>query len=304
MEDNRKTKWSLFSDTSWFDGKGTNIPFGNHEQNSFGEVWPSDFCSRSDVSNIDNSEHIVAFFGDSFVYGHGLGYKDSLEHILSNELHKNDNTTFVNFGTPGFSNQAIVRTLEQWTNEKKYIEKTKAIFFNLSPISRMHYAVAPTYVHHDSRMPREQKKVIYNENYDYRAWLLDFTSNRPDPAPGNPEAIKILKHAYTQYFLHFDTPIMNIINGFEVPIRRIYWIGKALGIPMYYHINEHIFDTYNLDDVSYILECLNSISNDGKFERVDFEFDETNYLPCGHWNQRGNRILADVLYSRIKKHLE
>lgn len=51
--------------------------------------------------NIDNS-YKVGFFGDSFVFGYGVDYENSLPHLLESKLINGGlNAQVYNFGVPG-----------------------------------------------------------------------------------------------------------------------------------------------------------------------------------------------------------
>ena len=300
MKDARNTKFSYFSDLSWFDGRGTPIPFKNYDGDNFNEVWTSHLPTRSDISGIYDCKNIITLFGDSFMFGHGVPKNKTISHFIN----KNSSDTIsISFGIPGSGNEHTIKKLNQWVNTE-HSEKTSAVVFNLAPLPRFDFIMSKRYPDYFTPNASTLWPDLYDETYDNRCIIQNMTAgNPPDVSDIKEKNIrKKIKEEYDSYYAFGDTPIKQLI-GFERYIMQMYWMCRALDIPFYYIMNDWLlFNFLNKPDMEWINEKLNKLEKTSKLKRIDIsglhkEFDESEiYLKCGHWTPKINKHIAGLIY--------
>ena len=296
MKDRRNTKFSYFSDLSWFDGRGARTPYDPELK----EVWPSDLPTRSDITKIDECKNIIAIFGDSFMYGHGVRKTKTIPHFINTN---SKDTIGLSFGMPGASNDYTVKTLNQWTNNA-YTEKTVAVVFNVAPLPRFDAVISEKYPGYINTGPNTFWPDLYDERYDYRCNVSSQNGgNLPDLKSTKDNKVrKTMQGMYDSYYRYWDTPVNQLIN-FEKYMLQMYWICRALDIPFYYIINQWVVSSFlNKSDMEWLTEKLNKLEKTSKMKRIDIsdldrDYDESKvYLKCGHWTPFSNKLIADRIY--------
>lgn len=302
MEDKRNTKFSYFSDMSWFDGIGTDIPFNDSFGNSLGEKWESNFPTRSDISDIDSNSNIIPMFGDSFMFSHGVKRDVAIDVQLKNHL---TDTSVINFGVPGSSNVNTIKLINQWLNTK-YAEKTSCIVVNVAPLPRYDFIFTRNYHKHGVRTKHGTIPTIYDETYANRTTVASMNGgNKPDFVKFEDYENKIVNEIYNHFFEYLDTPVNNIVS-FEHYVTQLKWISKAIDKDIYFIMNDWIITNFlNNDDIAWINSKLTEVQSASRLKRVDLSkmhdehTHEEIYLPCGHWNEFGIKYIANAIYKKI-----
>lgn len=304
---NKNTKFSNFSDLSWAkEIKGTPLNFVP------GEVWPNELPTRSDLNDLDSYENIVVIIGDSFIFGHGVSYDNTIDYY-ANDL--SGDTKFINLGTPGCSNDYTVKLLNQWFNTQ-YAEKTTAVIFNVAPLSRFFSTISLSYMNYIPSNKPNLKPRLYDHDYENRAYC--YHQNLENPLKyesiGSPprRVIHKAQREHQTYFSEWATPLNDLV-ALEEYFIQMYWMCRGLDIPFYYLLTDSIVNTiYNEDDLDWFYEKLASLSEKSKLQYVDIrdkidvvwnpnavEYNKKVsdiFLPCGHWTPTANKIIADRLF--------
>ena len=302
MEDKRNTKFSYFSDMSWFDGIGTEIPFKDSFGNSLNENWESNLPTRSDVSDIKHNSKIIPMFGDSFIYCHGLKRHYAIDAQLKKHL---PDTSVINFGLPGSNNDNIIKLINQWLNTE-YAKNTSCIIVNVAPLPRYDFIFARNYHKHGVKTKNGSVPTLYDETYGNRPIVQPMNgSNRPDFVEFKSHEARIVNKIYNHFFEYLDTPINNLVS-FEHYITQLKWISKAIDKDIYFIMNDWIITNFlNRDDVDWVNSKLTEVQNTSRLKRIDLSkmhnehtFEEL-YLTCGHWNEFATKYIANVIYKQI-----
>ena len=70
----------------------------------------------------------ILFLGDSFTYGFGVNYKDSISGLINSK--SNNQFDIINFGVPGYSQSMTLHKLKKYLNDSKNL-KIKKVFYVL-----------------------------------------------------------------------------------------------------------------------------------------------------------------------------
>lgn len=300
MEDKRNTKFSYFSDMSWFDGIGTDIPFKNADDDNFNEKWESTLPTRANTTTLDKCDNIIAMFGDSFMYGHGVQRRYTIDKFITDN---SKDIKAISFGVPGSGNSNTVRMVNQWFNTG-YADKTSAVVFNVAPLPRFDLVISKRYSEYGVFEKTGYWPDLYDETYTNRCIYTNQNGgNNPDLSMVEDRSLKRkMTNIYDSYYRLWDTPINSLIS-FEHYMIQMYWMCRALDKPFYYIFNEWLVTNFlNKDDFAWLSEKLSNLEKTSKLKRIDISDihkklkEEEIYLKCGHWTPRVNRLIADKIY--------
>jgi hypothetical protein len=305
---NNNNRFSWFSDMSWFKGNGET----NHFDPTLRETWDHELNTRSDI-DIKSVANIISFFGDSFMYGHGVNRNETVSYYF-NEMCDNS-IECINFALPGSSNTMTIRSMNQWLNHINS-EKTIAMIVNIAPTSRIDIDISPLYPQYMLSPNRELFPPIYRNDDDINEQVHTtcYTpSNPPDRTTFYSETAdtslinKLVNAMYDSYYKYRDNPATALVE-IERYLVELFWICKGTGVPMILCLNDAILESFMCDaDVVRIKAKLDEFSSrtNGNFKvvNIDFIYNEPlgpdPHLKCGHWTKDTNKRIATAMYNKL-----
>jgi len=272
--------------------------------------WPT----RSNLKDIENHNgDIVAIFGDSFIYGDGLPMKYCLSRRLDTKDFKN--TRFINLAKPGSSNEAIMRRLEQWTNEE-LSEKTKTIVIGLSSMLRHSFLMNLNCPGLDKPSSQLYNRALVGWDFHvgvqpdipikecpvtdvYPEELQSFQYNYKK---ASRKASVAMSEAWVASNLHLNTPANSFIKNIEVIIRRLDWLTRAKKWNIIF-IDIKFWEQSNNqpEDWKLVYKYL----EDMNIPERKVEIITANYLletlECGHWTHETMASIANGVWEAYGK---
>jgi len=315
------TEWSCFSklknDKAWKPNRlspyAVDKRYGEER-----ETWENEWPTRTNLSKFDeHKEDIIAIFGDSFLFGDGLPKKYCLSQFLNRKSDNNGNAFFLNLAKPGSSNEAIMRRMEQWTNEEKS-DQTKTIVVGLSSMLRQSF-----YMNVLSPGLSKPSRELYNEclvGWDFHIGLQPKMGISPlndsDGIAEYPElqdlhsnfgkyskkATNAMTEAWVMSNLHLSGPANSFIKNVEVIIRRLNWLTLAkkwniifIDIQFWEQSNNQPGDW---EIVHKYLKDMNRANRKIEIVPATFLLDT---LDCGHWSDKSMKKVSNLIWDAYKR---
>ncbi len=288
------------------------------------------FRVSSKKKSIKNADNNIIFLGDSFTYGFGLEYKDSISGILDA---KKTNYEIINLGVPGYS--PIISRFKLTELLDKGV-KPKKIFYLLD-LTDVHdesnrwikIENIPYPVIQDEKIEKEIKKtfdykrhlkmsrlLIYNVNKITRNYRKKINQKKFE------EEDKVIGKTFWGNFTYMPYEKLDkqfwSQNDFKVGLKNIKTniklmadMAQAVNSEFYVVIfpwaetleyGEEFFSWQNFAlDVCKFSKCTKLINAFPNFIEVKNNYSywkkEMYFLQDIHLNAKGNRILADVIYN-------
>lgn len=297
---------------------GTPAPSPYEIDKQYGDITEprvNEMSTRSDLKNIEeHTGDLVAIFGDSFIYGDGLPMKYCLSSWL-NKKGKDSNVRFINLAKPGSSNEAIMRRLEQWTNEE-LCDKTKTIVIGLSSMLRHSFLMnlnspgldKPSHPIYNRALvgwdfhvglPPEQPvgKCVPGDNYPDE--LRNFQENFKRT---NAKCHRAMNEAWNATNLYLNTPANSFIKNIEVILRRIHWLTLAKKWNIVF-VDIQFWEQSNNqpDDWKMIYKYLEDMNiPERKVEIVQASY-LLETLDCGHWTHDTMKSISNNIWDAYGK---
>ena len=284
-------------------------------------------------SNIDNGNSVV-FLGDSFTYGFGLNYENSVPGILES---KKISYKTINLGVPGYSPTMLKFKL------KKLLEtgvKPKKIFYLMDltdvhdesnrwiKINDIDYPVIL-----DTEIEKEIKKVFNFKNHFKMTRLLIYNLNsffrniRKDLNKKKFEKKdKIIGKTLWGSFTHTSYDELDKefwskndykfgLKNIMVNVKSISEMANSIGSEFYIVIypwaetlqyGEEYFSWQKFsDELCKFSNCTKLINAFAEFNKIKNSFSywkkEIYFLEDIHFNAKGNQLLAEVIYKAAFK---
>ena len=284
--------------------------------------------------NFKKDDNLIVFLGDSFTYGFGLNYEDS---VVGNLQKKNTKHQFINMGVPGYSPLILKHKL------KNFIElgsRPKKIFYLLDltdvhdesnrwvKLKNINYPVIS-----DASVSEEIKKVfnfkkhfkmsrllVYNLNKFFRNIRKDFKIKEFEKED------KLIGKSGWGNFTYTDASLLDKefwkLNDFNYGIEQIKKnikdisdISKDINSEFYIVIypwaetleyGEESFSWQNFSqELCDFTTCTKLINAFPSFMKVKNSYaywkKEIYFLQDIHFNAKGNKMLAEVIYSEAIK---
>jgi hypothetical protein len=308
-----KNRFSSLSQANCYENeRGNNRGYMNKTNGMHGtyDSFNNDYYSRSNINEeILKKKHIL-FFGDSFIFGHGIprGHtiSDHFEEILNN-----DEYCVINLGIPGTGVQYATLRLQQWCNS--FGNQIDSIYFGISALTRRQFWF---------QFPSDENEYLYNvysndggqsdtdyNYYNYRGYHFISHNHR---ITGRPNKLRdderfILKPVQKGYE-PIVTSKVDSVAMFDASLQSIKTLGLAY--------NFNIFSFFTISDllienertiIKYNIEASNT-------EHQQFIFDIRHNLlhlsnddplrekfliepPIdNHWNSEGCQYIANNIY--------
>ena len=293
------SEFSALSDLKWHESRiGEEITYTIDKRfKSVTEYWEDPYPTRSNTSTIDTCKEILPIFGDSFMFCSGVPRQFEISHTLRTIYPK---ITFLNLSKPGSSNAKIVTRIEQWANEERS-KKTKTIIVGLTSMYRHDYymdtehpiAVSP----HNSVY--EDKSKHYLRGYDIMAQVSpNELIGREGPKIRN-KAQHHLSKVWASMIDQHTSYVNSFIKNYEINLRRIDWITKAMNWNVIYIDTGMIGDATQHD---YDKKCINKYLQDmdistRKFKviRMVGNHEIVDKLDCGHYGLETIKNMAKLI---------
>lgn len=291
-----KLPYSLMSEADCFavtDEEG-NITYYRQVPNYGGDktIFDNGYLTRTpiDEEQLRTKKHIV-FVGDSFTYGHGVSYADTISALYNEELN-NDDYYVVNIGMPGSSGDWAVARLQQWMNT--FGDQVHIVIFGMSFANRRCHWELSKYTTMNETEPTTDE--IYNHvhtNVKEFPVVAGFDENVHDSKERN-RYFRTLSNSY----LYQQNPLMNAVN-LEKNLQMLSFISKIYDCDI--HWWGFMSQTFSPSDLFVLLNHYND-ERFKYFEHPTFPLGkESSYmLPDQHWNRNGNALFVEKLKEIIK----
>jgi len=266
------------------------------------DKWENVYGTRSTVNDETLKKKHILFLGDSFVYGHGVARGNTVSDYVDNLV--SDEYSCFNLGVPGTGVDTALLRLQQWCN--MFSDQVHTVYFGISELSRTRHW--------------ESLKDYYSwEDEVYsRGGLFPYEHVGLDYSPG-------FKHGDTFSDPHLNQRAKMITKGYGNTLSKVNSVAKldatvmaVINLSKVYNFNVYFFNTNNSnipDEDEKVLKGQTENYNikwcTGKhFDPVmiTFEAEEDTtdkqysyYIKNdGHWNAKGNNMVASVLYEETK----
>lgn len=267
------------------------------------DKWENIYGTRSTVNAETLKKKHILFLGDSFVYGHGVArgntVTDYVEKLVSDEY------SCFNLGVPGTGVDTALLRLQQWCN--MFGEQVHTIYFGISELSRTrHYeSIRENWVWEDEVYRKSELNSFCN------TMSLNYS---PAFGPGNSFSHPYLIQREKTIIQGYNSTLskVNSVAKLDATVMAVINLSKA------YNFNVYFFSTNssNLPDEdekvlkeqteNYNIKWCTGTHLDPvmitfeKHKTTSKEW-ETYYIKNdGHWNVKGNNMIASVLYEETK----
>jgi hypothetical protein len=216
------------------------------------------FDTRTDISDAETRKHIV-MIGDSFVFGDGLEYDQTISSILQNLY--GDKYLVVNLGVSGSDLEDAVRHLNRWA----------------------------------ARFPNNIVGIVFGCTFHSRKRKMWTSIDYPEHYPTNDAYPPLYSLNTIHKVRHEDNPIpIDDLVNWEKSILSAYWISRALNAKLLaWDIGNS--DYLSQDDRDHIELGLTEL--DIELINLTFPDPTISFLPDGHWNGIGNAVLAERIFN-------
>lgn len=225
----------------------------NYDFSVLGMPDTASFGTRTDISDAETRKHIV-MIGDSFVFGDGLEYDQTISNILQNLY--NEKYLVVNLGISGSDLDNAVTNLSRWAT--RFPNNIVGIVFGCT---------------FHSRKTKRWTNIDYPEHYP---------TNDAYPPLYSLNTISKVRHV--------DNPIpIDDLMNWEKNITSASWISRAINAKLItWDIGHSLY--LSASDRNNLKLGLDELDID----LIDLTFDDpmTSFLPDGHWNAVGNTVIA------------
>jgi len=301
-----KLRWSSLStpdchENDLLDEKLTPYQIKDEHGNEIGcDKWENIYGTRSTVNDETLKKKHILFLGDSFVYGHGVARHNTISDYVDNLI--SDEHSCFNLGVPGTGFDTALLRLQQWSN--MFGDKIHTVYFGISELSRLkHWESLKDDWTWEDEVYKRGVVLRFHDTYG-----LNYS-------PG-------FKHSTS-----FSDPYLNqrektIIQGYNNTLSKVNCVAKldatvmaVINLSKVYNFNVYFFSTNssNLpDEDEKVLKEQTESSQvkwcDGRhldptmvtFDRTNDDW-HSNYIKNdGHWNAKGNNMIATVLYEQTK----
>lgn len=254
----------------------------------------NDYYSRSNINDeILKKKHIL-FFGDSYVFGHGVprGHtiSDHFEEILNN-----DEYCVINLGIPGSGVHYATVRLQQWCNS--FGNQIDSIYFGISGLSRRQFWFLFPYDEN------EFLHNVYSNDNNFREY--QFMLSHFHDSITVKEGKSILKPVHKGY-QSIVTSKVNSVAKFDASLQAIKTLGLLynFNIFSFFTINDlltenertiikHNIETSNTEHQQFIFHSKQAPWTGRKDFLIDPPIDN-------HWNSKGCKHVANHIYLETK----
>jgi len=266
------------------------------------EYYDSVYPTRTDLTDFENKEHVM-FFGDSFTFGHGVDSKSTITHFLNKE-HLPANKMCINLGFPGTSPEHSMLVLNKWLNEP-YIDNMKTIVFGLSSAMRTTQWFNTEYEDFGY-----EKKSLYNSI----SVQLNMLPSQVNFSKYSNKLNSVHKHRHKVFYENFCDPIYCLQEYEKILMELKYISSYAKADVLIWQISGLTMDDlFDRPDIRELHKIYNSINSDLNKRGTRFNLLGNNHhvpiwskefkLQDGHYNKKGNRLVAEYMYNTDLKRL-
>lgn len=281
---------------------------------------------------IDSSKENIAFIGDSFVWGSGIGYKDHFIHLIQKKI---KNYNLLNLGYVSYSPSIYFKRIKYLIEEDNLRFSRIFIFIDHSDIQDegifyredINGNIVRKWTSDEENKKRNQKYIVKNylkqNSFIYKLYDI---FNLPNISKKSGECLKKKNINFLDY-LEYE----RFSYGFDKNIKQKKWVNEGLKkTDIYLNKIKRLSEKYKFDitlvyypsaievikniklDNNMHLEYLRNWSLNNKKDFIDTSIDfqkyedgKDNYLnffiKCdAHWNIKGHSIIAKniVKYSK------
>ena len=307
-----KKHWSSFSPPDIYEdnnGAKTCLDIKDKDGNITGcDSWENDYGTRSIVNDETLKKKHIIHVGDSFVYGHGVPRGSTISDYIDKFV--SDKYSCFNLAEAGSGHDSALLRLYQWCN--KFGKQVHTVYFGISQLSRLSHwepeAEDWTWDDHVYDEAHQDWKFSYSVN------KLDEREIKNDNRRNHRKRKKTIHEGYT-----------NLLSNVQCMAKLDNTLMAVINLSKVYNFNVYFFETcftFNHEDIKVLKkqtenynikwcnqECAqpinkikfllyNKIKND---DELLFRELETYYIKNdGHWNTKGNKEVATVLYDETK----
>jgi hypothetical protein len=301
-----KQHWSSFSSPDIYkdnNGAKTHFDIKDKDGNIIGcDSWENDYGTRSIVNDETLKKKHIVYVGDSFVYGHGVSRPNTISSCFDNLV--SDNYSCFNLAEPGTGHDSSLVRLNQWCNS--FGNQVHTVYFGISNTTRISHWESDTNIDwawDDPVYEGSPWKFLFSISRRHNSpWRLQNKNSAPRKQQKRSEVI------YKSY--------TNLVSNVQNMSRLDNTITSVINLSKVYNFNVYFFDTcfsFNQEDIEVLKKqtenynikwCnrqdahpMNKIKNDDT-KKLKLE---TYYIKNdGHWNAKGNKTVATVLYDETK----
>ena len=289
---------------------------------------------NKDKRIINNSKKNIGFFGDSFVYGSGIEYKNHFINILDE---KNNNYNLLNLGFVSYSPSIYYKKLKYFLEVKNFKFDKIFLFIDHSDIQdegifyrenskgdivRKWYS--------DTEVKNKNKKYIVKNYLKQNSFIFKFYEHFNSPKISERSKKCILNKSKKQYIDYLEPERFGY--GYKKEIYKEKWVDEGINIILGYldkililskeynfelHIVYYPSAMEILDKVHFFSSKHFNFLNEWSFKnKINFinnynEFNQhndekinylKNFIECdNHWNKNGHNIIAKNLLGLLNE---
>jgi len=261
------------------------------------DKWENVYGTRSTVNDETLKKKHILFLGDSFVFGHGVARGNTVTDYVDKLV--SDEYSCFNLGVPGTGVDTALLRLQQWCNA--HGDQVHAIYFGLSELSRHRHW---EWLEEDWKW---SDSVYTEDKYFYDNVGVDYSPEFREETTKTAKMVNSIRKKYGQLLskvnsvAKLDATVMAVINLSKIYNFNVYFFStNSSNLP---DEDEKVLkeqtENYNikwctgrhLDPVMITFEA-KEVTTD---ERYSYYIKND-----GHWNAKGNNMVASVLYEETK----